>query len=603
MVAGPEVCRMIEEFEVNANNESDLHHEQAKGRQTSFVKEVQDLLSVVSEMGNPFEENSEDLLTLDTKEIMEPDVAECMRHAYSKGKEQYEQFFKERFVDQSKTIQDPIKKNQLKLFSRKRVPVKSRGPVETLKEDCALFSRLYIACQSREGNLERFFMYENQPWPPSLALQDQMRSGSKADLLAQLEARLSPCTTPPETTALIMDGAMIVQMLSPGTATTFQEYFTLVFRPYIMHKLQAVERLDIVWDLYIADSLKTATRDKRGKGIRRRVASSSMIPSNWQSFLRNDENKTELFCFLSEHTVSIISQDKQIYSTLQNSVLCTSDTAEKNEIEPRSHEEADTRMVLQVSHAAANGHSKIMVRTGDTDVVVIVVSNLHKISAAEIWISFGVGKYHRYLAAHEIAISLGPQRARSASMFHALTGCDVTSFFCGRGKKSAWDTWQVFPDVTDALLSLSESPNELSNETMALIERFVVLWYNRTSNISKVNEARQHLFARKGRALESIPPTQAALRQHVLRAIYQGVHVWGNALYKNPTLPSPTEWGWQKTDYGYKPKWTTLGQAQQMCYELIHCSCKKACKGLCQCYRANLSCTSLCECGGKCYKE
>ena len=56
-----------------------------------------------------------------------------------------------------------------------------------------------------------------------------------------------------------------------------------------------MERLDIVWDRYIADSLKSETRSKRGKGIRRRVEPRSAVPGNWQKFLRIDDNKTELF--------------------------------------------------------------------------------------------------------------------------------------------------------------------------------------------------------------------------------------------------------------------------------------------------------------------
>ena len=64
--------------------------------------------------------------------------------------------------------------------------------VATMKDDCMLFSRLYIACQSREGNLEKFFKLENQPWPPSLSKMGEMRTGNKADLLTELESMTKP---------------------------------------------------------------------------------------------------------------------------------------------------------------------------------------------------------------------------------------------------------------------------------------------------------------------------------------------------------------------------------------------------------------------------
>ena len=98
-----------------------------------------------------------------------------------------------------------------------------------------------------------------------------------------------------------------------------------------------------------------------------------------------------------------------------------------------------------------------VVRTADTDVVVIIVPSLQNIPVTEVWISFVVAKYHRYFAAHEIAANLGPYKAKALAVLHAFTGCDVTSVFAGRGKKTAWDTWAVFPKVTEAFLVLAET--------------------------------------------------------------------------------------------------------------------------------------------------
>ena len=62
----------------------------------------------------------------------------------------------------------------------------------------------------------------------------------------------------------LMVHAAIVNMLRPGTAKTFQDYAADVFRPYINTQLQYVTRLDIVWDRYVEESLKTHARSKRG---------------------------------------------------------------------------------------------------------------------------------------------------------------------------------------------------------------------------------------------------------------------------------------------------------------------------------------------------
>ena len=60
----------------------------------------------------------------------------------------------------------------------------------------------------------------------------------------------------------------------------------------------------------------------------------------------------------------------------------------------------------------------------------------------------------------------------------------------------------------------------------------------------KVNETRKILFTQKGRSLELIPPTRAALLQHVQRAVYQGEYCWGQATTPMAVLPSPSEWEW-----------------------------------------------------------
>lgn len=157
----------------------------------------------------------------------------------------------------------------------------------------------------------------------------------------------------------------------------------------------------------------------------------------------------------------------------------------------------DSRMLLHIAHAARNGPHKIMIQTVDTDVVVIAVAVAQTLQPDdELWLAFGTGKSFRYLAAHEIAAGLGPEKACALPAFHALTGYDTVSSFVGHGKKTAWAVWAVFPELTHALLKLSSAPTEIPQEVMATIERFVILLYDRTSTCTEINKARRKLFAR-----------------------------------------------------------------------------------------------------------
>ncbi|KAJ8392755.1 hypothetical protein AAFF_G00072390 [Aldrovandia affinis] len=269
MVAGPEVARVIEEFQ-----DGNQHWR----RQTADTQE----------MGNPFEEESQDVVKLDTKEIAGPAAVETVMNAKRIGQEQFEAFTRECLLDRTKAVDDPIPRNKLKVFSTSTPRSQSKGQQQlaSVKNDRELFARLYIGCQTRDGNLEELFRHENQACPPALSDGGSLCTGTKNDLLTCLEEVSGPLKTEtPVTTCIVLDGAAIVQMLKPAASKTFEEYAQQIFIPYMSTKLQTVSRLDLVWDTYLADSLKGSTRAKRGQGVRRRVVAAAAIPGNWQNFL------------------------------------------------------------------------------------------------------------------------------------------------------------------------------------------------------------------------------------------------------------------------------------------------------------------------------
>ena len=241
-----------------------------------------------------------------------------------------------------------------------------------------------------------------------------------------------------------------------------------------------------------------------------------------------------------------LPESKEVYSTHGSSVLTSSDRTEMSNLAPCTHEEADTRLMIHALDASLRGHRRIKIRTNDTDVMVLALSVVSTLPVNEFWITYGSGKNVQHMPAHDVVLSLGPSKASALPMFHALTGSDTVSFFRNRGKKSAWDVWKVFPELTPVLCALKASPEIITEESLAVLERFVVLLYDRTSSLLKVNEARQELFCQKSREFDNIPPTKAALEQHIRRAVLQGGHTWGQTLLCQPALPSPADWGWQR---------------------------------------------------------
>ena len=147
-------------------------------------------------------------------------------------------------------------------------------------------------------------------------------------------------------------------------------------------------------------------------------------------------------------------------------------------------------------------YNKVSIRTVDTDVVVLAITSAQRLGITELWIAFGAGKHFRFLPIHKLANALGPQRCIALPFFHALTGCDTVSFFGGKSKRSSWNTWKLYDSVTPAFCALAGTPSvQCIEKWLPLLERFVVLLYDRTSSLECVNEARKELFTKKGRTI------------------------------------------------------------------------------------------------------
>ena len=104
---------------------------------------------------------------------MDGTVVDMVKNIVQVQKSQYDTFIQERLIDRSKLITDPIKTEQSAFAQNieQKMPILGKGSsIIALKKDIALSSPiLYIACPSRDGNLDESFKHENQPWLPALS--------------------------------------------------------------------------------------------------------------------------------------------------------------------------------------------------------------------------------------------------------------------------------------------------------------------------------------------------------------------------------------------------------------------------------------------------
>ena len=108
---------------------------------------------------------------------------------------------------------------------------------------------------------------------------------------------------------------------------------------------------------------------------------------------------------------------------------------------------------------------------------------------------------------------------------------DTTPFMNSIAKRTAWNTWTAYPEVTTAFNIIS-SPilvTHVSEELFSLLERFVILCYNRTSQNVSIDTERMELFRDKKRQMCNIPPSNGALPQKEIRSLLQAGWDWGQS--------------------------------------------------------------------------
>ena len=148
IASGTEVATLVNEFETSmptrsAAESGEKHHEDTPSLQSAFHKDVTSLVCTIEDMGNPFMEDSEDLVVLDNKEMLGSDaVAVKTTHSGRGWAKQYGDFVPECLVNRSKSLYDPIKRSNLAVFTgtTTKATAKASQRLTSAKNDCSLFS-------------------------------------------------------------------------------------------------------------------------------------------------------------------------------------------------------------------------------------------------------------------------------------------------------------------------------------------------------------------------------------------------------------------------------------------------------------------------------
>jgi len=116
----------------------------------------------------------------------------------------------------------------------------------------------------------------------------------------------------------------------------------------------AIHRIDAIWDMYPEQNLKSLTQQWRGSGTRTLLIpdgdGNTRIPKReWQSYLKNVENKQELFSFISKQLAKTDFDRKLLLSTdIERVGLLSNKPFIVSAIQLCNHTEADTRIILHL---------------------------------------------------------------------------------------------------------------------------------------------------------------------------------------------------------------------------------------------------------------
>lgn len=148
--------------------------------------------------------------------------------------------------------------------------------------------------------------------------------------------------------------------------------------------------------------------------------------------MSSGKNKESLMAFLANqwrtYPSSFLRSLACLYITSRDKCIClTSAVSKENPIISNNvpelesdHEEADTRLLLHSKHSAQT-YDRIIIKTPDTDVLVISIA-MQKLIGKDVYLLTGTGSNTRTIDVGAVSDELGDALCKCLPGFHAFTG-------------------------------------------------------------------------------------------------------------------------------------------------------------------------------------
>ena len=569
-------------------------------RDEADVESIVELLE--SSWINPFGNEPIDLVSISTGAAAPPGVCSDLLKARERGEEAYK--LQAERLEKGSGFYDPIKKLKLKTFTdmKKDTVVKGTNKEIVLKADNRAFGHMLLIAQNRKLDMREVLCYPLGQKPWALANGDgTLKKTGKASLGKHIEKDMATTDMATGRRATVVDAMGIVQKVH-GEQLTFDELSDRILKQ-ILTDGRGSERIDVVFDMYRDQSIKNAERINRGST--QGIVFSQIRPGhrikNYKRLLASTASKVKLTKFLADswkdekkrellgNTTLMVTSEELCFQITHDNVK------EVEELATTGHEEADTRLVVHVKHAAAN-YPTVIVISEDTDVFVILLG-MHSEIGTRILLRRGKKNQIRLIDISKLGTTLGKKVCEALVGVHAWTGCDSVSSFSGKGKVIAVNLIRKNEQFRDTFVLLGQQWS-VSDELFDAIQEFTCSMYCRNTKAKGVNELRYDIFCAKKGDVSSgqLPPCKDALLQHTKRANYQAA-IWRRSLQNTPDIPEPTEGhGWHLSDGDIAISWLTGAPAPEIVLSLMACKCPRVCaEDSCPCIQNGLPCTPACK--------
>ncbi|XP_053595581.1 uncharacterized protein LOC103568398 isoform X1 [Microplitis demolitor] len=352
---------------------------------------------------NPFDENIDKnvLFNIATGKAASGNVAEFLINIKKRGHQQ-----KLNFIEECNSVpgrfEKPIPRNKILNFASdcatKVLAKKDTSKKVLLKLERDIFGRLLAVSIQKKINIEYCLTFPLAPMPPDLFSCDGGMFKTDKSALTKLLKSDTQIIQPTQINVQIIDGFYYLYQIGASLPQTFDK-----IAESILIKLCSTNAADIhlVFDRYITPSIKDLERQSRQEfDITFNVSGPQQTrPSDFLKSLKNFRFKEALVHFLSNYwendNLATIIQNKKVFLTVEKN--CYSYQTQHNRVIKTEeigylcdYEEADTRMIFHASRVTPG--SKILIKSSDTDVLIILLGNIDKLQQSEIWLASSTNK-------------------------------------------------------------------------------------------------------------------------------------------------------------------------------------------------------------------